>query len=135
LFAKILLDKIARAIEFYFGTVPDSHDDFVKHLDRYVRAKDLSLPRGFKQDLQGLKREISDFRDYQIAHEKSPDSTSAEEKAEYPELGCFRTEGVTRVEPVCDYAGLKSFTQSIQRKEGVTPASTTAPVCAKHQGQ
>lgn len=76
LFAKILLDKIARAIEFYFGAIQncalDSHDDFVKRLDRYTAAKKLKAPDEFKETINELKRDVSDFRDYQIAHEKSP---------------------------------------------------------------
>ena len=76
LFAKILLDKIAHAIEFYFGQVRrkplDSHDDLVKNMEDYAESKKLELfPKLMKLSEQ-LKQDVSDFRDYQIAHEKSP---------------------------------------------------------------
>ncbi len=76
LFAKIYLDKIARAIEFYFGSAKklslDSHDDFVKHIEAYCKAKDLTVNEQLLSLGKKLKMEISDFRDYQIAHLKSP---------------------------------------------------------------
>lgn len=76
LFAKILLDKVAHFIEHAFGTVRrmplDSHDKLTKHLKAYVSAKVLKCPNGFFDELVSLKRRISDFRDHQIAHEKSP---------------------------------------------------------------
>jgi len=76
LFAKILLDKIARALEFYFGPVPacalDSHDDLVRRIDRFAHAKALTIPAEFKEMASKLKKDVSDFRDYSIAHEKSP---------------------------------------------------------------
>ncbi len=47
LFAKMLLDKIARAVEFYFGKAHklalDSHDDFVKCIEAYSAAKNIAL--------------------------------------------------------------------------------------------
>ena len=76
LFSKIYLDKIARAIEFYFGKINklslDSHDDFVKCIRAYCKAKDLTLHEGLLSLADKLKKDISDFRDYQIAHLKSP---------------------------------------------------------------
>ena len=76
LFAKILLDKAARMLEFYFGPARslslDSHDDLVKRLKKYVNVKKLVLPDGFSDLAHQLKKDISDHRDYQIAHEKSP---------------------------------------------------------------
>jgi hypothetical protein len=76
LFAKILLDKVAHAIEFYFGAVRgvslDSHDDLVKCLDKYAKGKRLNLPTNFVEKARSLKKDVSDFRDYEIAHEKSP---------------------------------------------------------------
>jgi hypothetical protein len=76
LFAKILLDKVARSIEFYFGPVQrcslDSHDDLVKRIGTYASAIKLNLPQQFVPMAQLLKKDVSDFRDYQIAHEKSP---------------------------------------------------------------
>jgi hypothetical protein len=76
LFAKILLDKVARGIEFYFGPVPrcalDSHDDLVKRIESYASSIPLQLPDPFVPMAKLLKTDVSDFRDYQIAHEKSP---------------------------------------------------------------
>jgi hypothetical protein len=79
LFAKILLDKVARAVEFYFGQARgmslDSHDDFTKHFEGFAARKGLAQDPGIIQQLCELKELISDFRDYQIAHEKSPRTT------------------------------------------------------------
>jgi hypothetical protein len=76
LFAKILLDKIARSLEFYFGQERekslDSHDDLVKNFESYAGAKSLTLPTDFMAIAAALKKDISDYRDYEIAHEKSP---------------------------------------------------------------
>jgi hypothetical protein len=51
LFAKILLDKVARSLEFYFGQERekslDSHDDLVKNFESYAGAKSLTLPADF----------------------------------------------------------------------------------------
>lgn len=76
LFAKILLDKVARALEFYFGLGRscslDSHDDLVKNLATYAGQKGITLSQRFVEIANMLKKDISDHRDYQIAHEKSP---------------------------------------------------------------
>ncbi len=76
LFAKILLDKVARSLEFYFGQGRemslDSHDDLVKNFASYVGAKGLTLPADFMAIAAALKKDVSDYRDYEIAHEKSP---------------------------------------------------------------
>jgi len=76
LFGKILLDESAHAIEYYFGSqrnLPlDSHDDLSKNLTRYAEAKGLQIPGGFEDIIAGLRKRIADFRDSQIAHEKSP---------------------------------------------------------------
>ncbi len=76
LFSKIILDDITRAIEYYFGSATglplDSHDDFTKNIQKYSSVKDVKVSESFIQVLKDLKREICDFRDYQIAHEKSP---------------------------------------------------------------
>jgi hypothetical protein len=51
LFAKILLDKVAHSIEFYFGSVRkrplDSHDDLYKNLTVYARRFVRRLFRSF----------------------------------------------------------------------------------------
>ncbi len=76
LFAKILLDQVARSVEYYFGparSLPlDSHDDLAKRLVAYSTAKHLGLPEGFVSRVSSLKERVSDYRDYNIAHEKSP---------------------------------------------------------------
>lgn len=76
LFAKILIDKIAHFIEFFFGSVRrlslDSHDDLTKDFAVYRETKGLRDYERFEKCLMPLKTEVSDFRDYQIAHEKSP---------------------------------------------------------------
>lgn len=76
LFAKILLDKVVHAIEFYFGQGRgislDSHDDLTKGLADYAKLKGLSINSSLGSCMRKCKTEISDYRDYQIAHEKSP---------------------------------------------------------------
>lgn len=76
LFSKILLDKIARSIELYFGPSSklslDSHDDLVKFFPKYCVVKDIELSDSFVSISKQLKEQVSDFRDYQIAHNKSP---------------------------------------------------------------
>lgn len=77
LFAKILLDKVARVIEFYFGKARglslDSHDDLVKNFGNYISTKKLTEPpTELKELMRNLKEYVSDYRDKEIAHEKSP---------------------------------------------------------------
>jgi hypothetical protein len=76
LFAKILLDRIAHTIEFYFGQARrlplDSHDDLVKHLEAYAADKSVKVSPELMKAAMELKGDISDHRDYEIAHEKSP---------------------------------------------------------------
>lgn len=76
IFAKIALDKIVHAIELYFGQgrgLPlDSHDNFKRHINEFARQKRLDLPGGYVALIEKLKKDISDFRDYQIEHQKSP---------------------------------------------------------------
>lgn len=72
LFSKILLDKVALALEFYFGQARglpfESHDNLVKNMEKFADSKSLTLPSGFVDIVRKLKQDISDFRDYQIAH-------------------------------------------------------------------
>jgi hypothetical protein len=72
LFAKILLDKIALAIQFYFGQARGlslaSHDKFAKNIERYANAKDLSINQDLVSQTRTLKENVSDFRDKQIHH-------------------------------------------------------------------
>jgi hypothetical protein len=92
LFAKILLDRAARSIELYFGTARglalDSHDDLVKRIERYCTIKKIALPKDFLSKIIELKREINDFRDYEITHEKSPRTIRGTS---------FNTDGKTRL--------------------------------------
>lgn len=75
LFAKILLDKIARSLEFFFGpgrkVSLDSHDKAVKNLASFLEQKQLP-PISFEMQslMESLKTEISDYRDYEISHQK-----------------------------------------------------------------
>jgi hypothetical protein len=91
MFAKICLDKVAHALEFYFGPARkrplDSHDDLVKNFLAYAGAKGLTLPDRFMAAAGALKRDISDYRDYEIAHEKSPRRMSG---VTYDEQGRLR---------------------------------------------
>jgi hypothetical protein len=76
LLAKVLLDKVARFIEFYFGPARklslDSHDLLTKNFESYAAARGLQDTDQLRACLEPLKRDIADFRDYQIAHQKSP---------------------------------------------------------------
>lgn len=76
LFAKILLDKVSRFVEFFFGPERglslDSHDQMTKCFDAYAKNKNLKDYDRVKTCLASLKADIADFRDYQISHEKSP---------------------------------------------------------------
>jgi hypothetical protein len=76
LFAKILLDETEHAIENYFGQARrlpiKSHDDLAKKIDAYTTAHGLCVAQDLRMALSDLKNRIADFRDKQIAHEKSP---------------------------------------------------------------
>jgi len=76
LFAKIILDDVARALEFYFGSANglalDSHDDLSKKLTRYAVARNLDVSPKFIAKVVNLRERICDFRDQKISHEKSP---------------------------------------------------------------
>jgi hypothetical protein len=80
LFAKIILDDVARALEYYFGPARrlslDSHDDLAAKLERYSTEKGLSVSPEFVGAVADLKRRISDVRDYKFSHEKSPRTLS-----------------------------------------------------------
>ena len=76
LFAKILLDRSAHFLEFYFGQARglplDSHDKLAKHLDRYATQKELDVSTELRSLIHASKARISDYRDYHISHDKSP---------------------------------------------------------------
>ena len=75
LLAKIMLDRIAHFIEFYFGAAQkcslDSHDDLNRCFKRYCALKELEYDDRLTGFVADLKHRISDFRDYHISHEKS----------------------------------------------------------------
>jgi hypothetical protein len=74
LFAKILLDTVARAIERYFGQARgcslDSHHDLLKNFGKYTALKKLVVPTDFIEKAKRLRKDVSDFRDQEIAHSK-----------------------------------------------------------------
>lgn len=77
IFAKILLDHIARAIQFYFGQAQgaslNSHDKLTKYVEQYASLKGLApLPRSLLALIKELKQKVCDYRDKQIEHENNP---------------------------------------------------------------
>ena len=72
LFAKILLDKISLAIQYYFGSARSlslvSHDKFTRNVKDYTETKGLKINPELIEHIKKLKEDISDFRDYQIQH-------------------------------------------------------------------
>jgi len=76
LFVKILLDKVAKFVWFYFGETRglslNSHDKLFKNIESYVNMKRLtSLPKKLITLINELK-EVADYRDKMITHEWSP---------------------------------------------------------------
>ena len=73
-FANILLDTVARAIEKYFGQVRecslDSHHDLITHLGKYAEQTKLAIPQHFMETAKRLRKNITTFRDQEIAHGK-----------------------------------------------------------------
>lgn len=77
LFAKILFDKVAKFLEFYFGQARglslNSHHDLYKNIENYVSAKDLTpLPKQLIQLIKELQEDMIEYRDKMITHEGSP---------------------------------------------------------------
>lgn len=74
LFAKILLDAVARAIEKYFGQERacslDSHHDLIDNFAEYTAQKKLDIPKDFIERAKRLREDVSNFRDHEIAHSK-----------------------------------------------------------------
>lgn len=81
IFAKILLDKIAQAIYFYFGnskTMFQSHHDMIGRIQPYVSERGLSpIPESLFNQMNQLKEQVSDFRDDVITHQYSPRAMKA----------------------------------------------------------
>lgn len=76
LISKILLDKLARAVELVFGQARglslDSHDQLIRHLPAYLTLKNLEVGERLCALAETLKADVSDVRDYQISHAKNP---------------------------------------------------------------
>jgi hypothetical protein len=77
LFAKILLDRLAGLVEFYFGPARRlslaSHDALTNNIEKYLSAKNLpALDPQLQAQTKEMRRRISDFRDYCISHDKAP---------------------------------------------------------------
>jgi hypothetical protein len=74
LFAKILLDTIARAIEKVFGQgqkcTLDSHHDLIDNFEQFAEQKKLTFAGNFIEKAKSLRENISNFRDHEIAHGK-----------------------------------------------------------------
>lgn len=113
LFGKTMLDKIANAIWSFFGNVHErgytltSHDDLTRHLEKYAKKKGIKLPSGLIEQANRLREIISDFRDWQIAHEKDPQRNSFssrmtiwDEKENYLKLRIIRFHSETNREEV-----------------------------------
>ena len=79
IFPKVLLDKLAQAIGFYFGPargcLTSSPDDLSKSIRTYAALKGLVLPESLVEEMEHLRTDVADFRDKQISHEKSPRTT------------------------------------------------------------
>jgi hypothetical protein len=64
LFAKMLLDKVAQAVGFYFGPArgcsTKSHDDFTKCIRRYCELKGLELSDDLVAHVEHLKSDVAD---------------------------------------------------------------------------
>jgi hypothetical protein len=75
-FAKILLNRLARLIPYYFGHadgVPLSkHRQLPRALPAFAGQKGLTLPQALTDQADELQRRISDYRDKTITHGHSP---------------------------------------------------------------
>jgi hypothetical protein len=76
-FAKIMLDKLARAIEIHFGPargIPlNKHSRLVMKLRDYAAAKGLAVPSNHLVEVaEKVENEIAAFRDRHITHEWNP---------------------------------------------------------------
>lgn len=76
LFAKILLDTIARCIWDYFGHTRGititSHTTLQKHLDKYAKDKDLQIPDNMNSIIEELTTSVIEYRDKHISHQHNP---------------------------------------------------------------
>jgi hypothetical protein len=78
IFAKMMLDRAAQAVRFYFGghNAPplESHHALVDNLEEYCRLRNLQSEQPLLVIAQRLRGQISDIRDYQIVHDANPRS-------------------------------------------------------------
>jgi len=76
LFAKILLDRTAHFVELFLGRARklslDSHDKLTKNIESYALKKGLTIHPSLLELMRRMKVDVSDHRDYGIAHEKGP---------------------------------------------------------------
>ncbi len=76
LFAKILLDKMALFIRYYYGEPRGlklgSHDKLEKNFKKLCDGLNLTTNPDFLLQMKRMKTEIPDFRDNWIAHDDSP---------------------------------------------------------------
>jgi hypothetical protein len=72
LFAKIMADRSAQLIEFYFGQTRglslDTHHYLADNINAVSKQRGLKLPEGFAEFAQALRGEIFDIRDY-VTHD------------------------------------------------------------------
>jgi hypothetical protein len=75
-FAKIILDRVAQFIEFYFGqargTSLASHHKLVEKIDSYTLLKSISVPDRLTALARTLYEDIVKFRDKEITHRNGP---------------------------------------------------------------
>lgn len=76
LFANILLDSVARALDKYFRPrrppMPSfiCHKDLVKRFEEHRRLKKITIPLDFIENATALKDKVSEFRNEDITHDK-----------------------------------------------------------------
>jgi hypothetical protein len=75
-FAKILLDRLAAFIPYYFGPAHDvrlsRHSKVEEALPRFAEQKGLTLAPSLTERVAELTRRVSDYRDKRITHDHSP---------------------------------------------------------------
>lgn len=77
IFSKMLLDRIAHGLEFYFGQANgcslEPHKEMTKCFSAYVKAKGLTAPPDRLMELlEIMTKDIRDYRDHEIVHVKKP---------------------------------------------------------------
>lgn len=76
LFSKILLDRLAQAVELYFGRAHGvsihTHHRLADNLEIYAKDRKLRAWRAFWRSAKSLQDMISTFRDKFVAHENCP---------------------------------------------------------------